>query len=154
MSVPQAPTLAQTTPFPNVLLDQVMPTLRDTEWRLLCVIVRQTLGWQDKRHHGARKAADWLTHNQLQRRTGRASEAICGAIDALVQRGFIEVRNATGQALWTSRARRRCGDQLFYSLGPSLLKRLEPNSNTKAYLTFSESEIRKPKTTKATYTKY
>jgi len=28
-----------TTPFPNYLLNEVMPTLKDTEWRLLCVIV-------------------------------------------------------------------------------------------------------------------
>ena len=27
------------TPFPNKLIDEVMPTLRDTEWRVLCVIL-------------------------------------------------------------------------------------------------------------------
>ena len=31
--------------FPCVLIDRLMPTLKDTEWRLICVIVRQTVGW-------------------------------------------------------------------------------------------------------------
>ena len=46
----------QFTAFPNVLLDQVMPSLRDTEWRLLCVIVRQTVGWN---RDGKPKARDY-----------------------------------------------------------------------------------------------
>jgi hypothetical protein len=33
--------LANTTPFPNVLFE-LMPTLKDSEWRVLCLIVRQT----------------------------------------------------------------------------------------------------------------
>lgn len=33
-------------PFPRVLVDEVMPDLTDTEWRVLTVIVRQTIGWQ------------------------------------------------------------------------------------------------------------
>ncbi len=66
--------LLRTTPFPNHLLDNAMPRLRDTEWRLLCVLVRQTLGWQNK-SEGGRKQRDWLTQAQLKKRTGRDSAA-------------------------------------------------------------------------------
>ena len=80
---------ARSTPFPSYLLDDVMPLLSDTEWRLLCVFVRQTLGWEDGQ--GGRKRADWLTQSQLKARTGRASEAVSRAIDGLVQKGLIQV---------------------------------------------------------------
>jgi len=84
-----------TTPFPNFLLDHVMPTLKDTEWRLLCVIVRQTLGWQQQ-GGGPHKEWEWLTHRQLKARTGRASEALCKALDALVRKGLVEVWDEHG----------------------------------------------------------
>ena len=50
---------ARSTPFPSHLLDDAMPLLSDTEWRVLCVVVRQTLGWEDGQ--GGRKREDWLT---------------------------------------------------------------------------------------------
>ena len=38
---------------PNSVLDALMPTLRDTELRVLLVVIRQTLGWQER--SGARR---------------------------------------------------------------------------------------------------
>jgi hypothetical protein len=107
-----------TTPFPNFLLDGVMPTLRDTEWRVLCVVVRQTRGWRDPQT-GRRKQSDWLTHRQLQRRTGRASAAVCRAIDSLVHLELIEVRDELGKMLPTADDRRRSGRRLYYRLHPA-----------------------------------
>ncbi|MBX7135757.1 MAG: replication protein [Fimbriimonadaceae bacterium] len=108
-----------TTPFPNFLLDRVMPRLKDTEWRVLCVIVRQTLGWQLE--SGARKSADWLSHSQLKRRTGRASAAISQAIEMLVQSGLITVRDFSGQSVVSSAERRRSHHRLCFSLHPRVL---------------------------------
>ena len=105
-----------TTPFPSHLLDEVMPTLTDTQWRLLCVIVRATLGWQGE-GAGERKQQDWLTHGQLKVRTGRSSEAVCRSLDALVQQGLIEVRNEAGMLLSTPQQRRGCLGKLFFGLG-------------------------------------
>lgn len=133
--------LTNTTPFPNGLIDEVMPTLRDTEWRLLCVVVRHTLGWRDGSQKGQRKASDWLTHRQLKAQTGRDSEAISKAVDALVKRGIIEVWSDTGKRLTTPHARRRCGGRLYFRLKP-----LVPKSEVSTL----ESEIRNPKTTKET----
>jgi hypothetical protein len=39
------------TKMPNHLVDQVMPKLRDTELRVLLVLLRYTVGWQVPRDH-------------------------------------------------------------------------------------------------------
>ncbi len=90
--------LSATTPVPNALLDRVMPTLRDTELRVLLVVVRQTRGWQEGPHISQRKERDWLTQSQLMGRTGRGSGAVAQAVEALVQAGLIEVSGPDGEA--------------------------------------------------------
>ena len=107
--------LVQTTPFPNVLLDEVMPRLKDTPWRVLCVVVRQTLGWQSEAS-GSRKERDWLTRSQLMARTGRNSEALSAAIDTLVRQGYIEVQDSKGQLLSTPQDRRKSRGRIYYGL--------------------------------------
>ena len=107
-----------TTPFPNFLLDRVMPKLTDTEWRLLCVIVRQTFGWY--LGEGLRKQSDWLSHFQLKRRTGRQSAAVSRAIDRLIRAGLITVRNTHERRLHTSKARRRAHSHLLFSVHSQL----------------------------------
>lgn len=105
--------IERTTPFPNHLLDHAMKRLGDTEWRVLCLIVRQTLGWQ--------KREDWLSHTQLKARTGRQGEAVSRAVDFLVRRGYIVVTDARGKALKSPLERRRSRSRLTYSLHPLLL---------------------------------
>lgn len=107
-----------TTPVPNFLLDRVMPRLRDTEWRLLCVIVRSTSGWSLA--DGTRKKADWLSHFQLKRKTGRSSAAISKAIDVLVRFGLVVVRDLSGRPLPSARDRRQSHSRLSFSLSPDL----------------------------------
>lgn len=106
-----------TTPFPNVLLDKVMPHLKDTEWRILCVIVRQTLGWQDRKSKN-RKISDWLTQTQLVRKTGRDRAALSRAIDTLVQRDYVEVKSEAGKLLSSPQERRQHKGRLFFALRP------------------------------------
>ena len=106
-----------TTPVPNKLLDRVMPTLRDTELRVLLIVVRQTLGWQAWPGSAHRKERDWLTQSQLMRRTGRASGAVSRAVDALVQSGLIIVTDRAGMPLKASDERRRHLGHLYYQLG-------------------------------------
>jgi len=107
------------TPVPNGLLDRVMPTLRDTELRILLVVVRQTLGWQDGPDPAQRKEKDWLTQGQLMRRTGRASGAVSRAVDALVRAGLIDVLDRAGNLLKTPAERRRQLGRLYYRLATS-----------------------------------
>ncbi len=105
-----------TTPVPVALIDRVMPTLRDTELRVLLVVVRQTLGWQVGKDPLVRKERDWLTQSQLMRRTGRASGAVARAVDGLVRRGLIDVLDGAERLLMTPAERRRCLGRLYYRL--------------------------------------
>ena len=108
-----------TTPFPNLLLDRLMPRLTDTQWRLLCVIVRQTYGWSNP--DGTRKSSDWMSHFQLKRRTGRQSAAISRAIESLVLGRLIVVRDLYGRPLLSASIRRRSHQHLCFSLHPRLM---------------------------------
>ena len=102
--------------MPNFLLDRAMPRLRDTEWKLLCVIVRQTFGWSAGA--GERKQSDWLSHYQLKRRTGRSSAPVSRAIDTLVRAGLIVVRDNLGCELSTRQSRRVAHCRLSFSISP------------------------------------
>lgn len=113
--------MSGTTPFPNALIDDIMPHLKDTEWRLLCVIVRQTLGWQEQKTQ-RRKVRDWLTQSQFVKKTGRDRAAISRALDSLVKSGYIEVRSEENRLLHSPNERRQCTGRLFYGLSSHLLK--------------------------------
>jgi hypothetical protein len=146
------------TPFPNALLDQVMPTLKDTEFRLLCVIVRATLGWRDPKS-GQRKRVAWLSHSQIKARTGRSSEAVSHAIDVLVTRGYVIVTSEHGGVLHTAAERRRCSGGLFFEVPHSLWEEAgsegtpTEQASPKSEVGTRKSEIRNPKTTKETENK-
>lgn len=124
MPIPTAlPYPARSTPVPNLLIDEWMPCLSDTELRVLLVITRQTLGFQagSKNTSTFRRARDWITHSQLKAKTGRASAAVSGAVDRLVKKGLLQVGTADGTPLLTSHERRRYRDKMFFSLMPRLL---------------------------------
>ena len=104
-----------TVPVPIAVLDSLMPRLKDTELRLLLVVVRQTIGWVDPL--GGRKNWDWLTHSQLRRRTGRSSSALSRAIHRLASRGIILVSDHRYQLKLSQNERRR-SERLLFSLGP------------------------------------
>ena len=133
-----------TTSVPNELLDLTLPELRDTELRVLLVIVRQTLGWQDDTNPGRRKERDWLTQSQLMHRTGRASEAVARAIDGLVRRGLIDVLDRSGTPLLLAVERRRHLGRLYYRLRP----RNRSEGGSQIHRQVPKSEYAKPNTTK------
>jgi hypothetical protein len=118
----------------NALIDDVMPALRDTELRVLLVVLRQTLGRREPRGDGtwAARRRDWLSHAQLRRRTGRGSEAVSAAIAALVERGFIVVEDAAGVPLATTAERRRALSRLYFRPGDMWITALASrNGNAK-----------------------
>jgi hypothetical protein len=118
--------LAGTTPVPNHLLDEVMPRLSDTQLRVLLVVVRSTLGWQVGNR---RKEKDWISHRQLQARTGRSSAVVSRAVAGLVAQGMIRVTDANDRELADTSQRSRNRGHLFYSLGPkSLISPEEPTT--------------------------
>ena len=156
--MPDRLTVPAYTPFPNHLLDTVMPTLSDTEWRVLCVIVRATRGWEAE--NGQRKQADWLTQSQLKARTGRASAAISHAIDGLVQKNLVAVCDEAGTLLCTPQERRGCAGRLLFRVAEQDQDARQAFSPQDATLesgsmahACSQSEVHKAKTTKETKTK-
>jgi hypothetical protein len=117
------------TPFPNRLLDEAMPRLRDTEWRLLCVIVRETIGRRDS--DGERRKRAWLSQYLLKKTTGRESEAISRAIDVLCRSRLIEACDSLGRPMASSRARRRYQGRLRLSLHPAIQGEISQNRSSK-----------------------
>lgn len=132
------------TPFtaiPNALIDKVMPTLKDTEWRLLCVIARQTTGWVDK--NGKRKQRDWISQSQLIAKTGRNSAALSAALDVLVRENLIECQTEAGELLSTPQQRRKHRGRVYFSLA---LERMQSTKSElqKANRTKERENKRKP----------
>jgi hypothetical protein len=139
-----------------------MPLLTDTEWRILCVVVRQTLGWiestpaedfgqgrsRTKTHlNRARKRSDWISQSQLMKRTGRESEAVSKAISGLIRKKLLEVHSEAGADMSSPQARRRNCGKLWYRLPEYVIG---DNFEHDAY---SVLRIRKSNTTKETFNK-
>ncbi|MHB8636726.1 MAG: hypothetical protein ACYC96_09670 [Fimbriimonadaceae bacterium] len=79
---------ANWTKTPNLVIDKLMPELKDTELRVLLVLIRQTIGWRRE----GRVAV--LSYRTLMRQTGRSSEAIGNALKSLKARGLIHSTRA------------------------------------------------------------
>lgn len=82
LNLPKPETPWLKTPF--ILIDHLMPSLKDTELRVLLVLLRRSASM---RHQSYRPMI--LSYRELIRRTGRQSEAVSNAISALRQRGLI-----------------------------------------------------------------
>lgn len=105
-----------TTPTPNVIIDEWMPILKDVEFRVVVVVTRQTLGWVEDPETGRRKAHDWISHSQLIKKTGRGSRAISEALKVVADHyGLLEAVNNRGEPLDTPNKRRK-GGQIYYRL--------------------------------------
>lgn len=70
---------------PNIIIDRLMPKLRDTEFRLLIILIRSTVGW----NRGGSPVK--LSYRMLEQRTGRSSEAISKALYQLHKLGLIHI---------------------------------------------------------------
>ena len=106
-------------PVPAIYIDQVMPTLSDSEWRILCVVIRQTLGWVDEESASGRKERDWITQSQFREKTGgKSRDSISLGIASLVKRGLIVVENREGKLLSTPKSRQTNRDRLYFRLVP------------------------------------
>jgi hypothetical protein len=70
-----------------------MPSLKDTELRVLLVLIRQTTGWNKP------DRIVIVSYQTFERQTGRRSEAVCLAIRALERRGLIHTFHSHAQRL-------------------------------------------------------
>lgn len=62
------------TQTPNVILDEWMPVLSGPEFKIISLLVRQTIGFQLDKETGRRKDRDWLNIKQIIKKTGIKSD--------------------------------------------------------------------------------
>lgn len=98
--------------LPHLLWKDLMPQLRDTEFRLALVIAGHTLAWKER--SGVRRRRHWLSHAYLKQLTGRSGQSVSDAIDALVSRGLIGVWTEGGLPLSTKHSRQAHRGKLLY----------------------------------------
>lgn len=106
---------ASTTPVPNVFFDVYLKELKSAELKVLLVVIRQTLGWADRRGMLGRKELDWISGSQLQQKTGSSKRAISSATETLVKKKLIEILDVNGSILNTPE-QRQGKIKLFYRL--------------------------------------
>jgi len=86
------------TQIPNMFFDELIPTLKEGELRVLLVIMRQTFGWH--------KQWDRIPLSQLMKKTGMEKRAVCNSVNSLIGKGMVN-KHKTG----------KCGtEQVYYSL--------------------------------------
>jgi hypothetical protein len=113
-----------TTPVPNVLFDEHLKDLKLAELKVLLIVIRQTLGWEDKRTKSERKELDWISNSQLALKTGSSQRSINDAIDVLIKKNLIHVLSQSGDLLDTP-GKRRGQQKLLYSLTPAIFADVE-----------------------------
>lgn len=94
------------------VIDRQLPTLSDTELRVLLVVVRQTLGRGKER--------DWLARSQIVSRTGRSPASVSRAVEALIQKRLIVAEDGSGQSCSTPQSRRALQSRLYFRCGEAL----------------------------------
>jgi hypothetical protein len=103
----------QTTQVPNFIFP-ALPELTEAELKVILIVIRQTLGWKDKKT-GQRKTRDRLTASQFMQKTGLSRRVITKAIQSLSQKHYITVTDYNGNILALS-THRKGKSYLYYSL--------------------------------------
>jgi len=87
----------KTTTFTNLALDEIMPVVSGSAWKVLCLAIRKIEGWADLSTYSRRKESDLISISQFQKGTGIKSEnTIRDAIEECLQAGYL-LREPDGQ---------------------------------------------------------
>ena len=85
------------TAIDNAILDYIMPATKPNTWKVICVTLRQTIGWED-RQTGDRKETDQISWSQYMDKTGIRNRSTLGAaIQDALDCGYIK-RTKKGQS--------------------------------------------------------
>lgn len=125
-----------TTPVPNAVFDAHLKSLKLAELKVLLIIIRHTLGWEDKRTKSERKELDWISNSQLALKTGCSLRAINEAIQSLVGQKLIEVLSYGGEILDTPE-KRRGQQKLFYRPASAINAYVESRGKEREQAPFS-----------------
>lgn len=108
--------ILNSTQIPNYLLDEAMPNLTDTEFRVVMIIARQTYGWH--------KESDQISYSQLVKKTGRYKEAIAKSLKSLREKGIIQVTDQKGKVLLS---KEECIGKILYYRIKTTSSKYEPH---------------------------
>lgn len=87
----------------NHIFDYIMPRLRPNAWKVLCVAIRQTLGWEDKTTENGRKEEDEISYSQFLEKTGIGSKTtLSEAIKECLGEKYLK-RREVGRHLGTNK---------------------------------------------------
>jgi hypothetical protein len=78
------------TMFNNYILDHIMPDLSANSWKVLCVAIRQTIGWRDEEAESGRREMEVISYSQFRQMTGIGSDqTVARAIKECVDKGYM-----------------------------------------------------------------
>jgi phage replication O-like protein O len=83
-----------TTQVPNIVFDTLLPTLTESELKVLLVIVRQTYGWHKER--------DWISHSQFVKKTSLSRRSVSSALKSLSSKNIVSITDFKGEPLYYS----------------------------------------------------
>jgi len=90
-------------PIHNYVFDVCMPALSNSGWRILCVAIRNTLGWSDKTSFSGRRKWDRISYSQFMEASGlRSASSVSKGIQENLKAGYI-VRRKVGTHQGTGR---------------------------------------------------
>lgn len=131
--------ILNSTQIPNYLIDEIMPVISGSAFKVLIVIARQTYGWH--------KEVEWIAYSQLIEKTGLHRESVASGLKELKEKKLIEVFDKETRSLSdTNLSGRR---QLFYRIKYKSQKSEKPTNEI-------EEKSEKPtfKSRKIEHTKY
>lgn len=104
------------TKTPNILFDQLIRELSNSELKILLVIIRQTNGWLDRKSKKY-KTRDRITYSQFISKTGISRRIISSAINSLLEKNLIEITDTFGNILYDPKNRK---GRFFIYYSPNL----------------------------------
>lgn len=79
--------------FDNAILDYIMPECSPYTWKVLCAVIRKTVGWQDGQDPNARKVEDEISISQFMVLIGSPSRGTTQrAVQDAMDTGYLQKR--------------------------------------------------------------
>lgn len=106
------------TQMPNVILEEWMPKLSGPEFKIISLLVRQTIGYQLDKETGRRKDRDWMNIGQIMKKTGIKSDRTVSKSIAILseKHKLIESVTDSGFLLDSPQKRETHSGKIYYRL--------------------------------------
>lgn len=101
----------------NGLYDHLLPLLSDKAWKVLSVVLRQTIGWQDNSTASKRREEVQMSYSWLRQLLGGGSyKTIKRAVNELVDMGILVLVDKTTGEVFTGEEGERVGRTVVFRL--------------------------------------